>query len=540
MTGGEIEPEPRQTAYYAGKARLSLLRSETFWSGLTAIVLLTAYAFFGFSRLSPWAAAWDEVDFALALHRFDLLAMQPHAPGYPYFILGGRFMRFFAVDPVKALGLWNLTLAVASAWPLYALASRWLRPWYAWLAALLVLTVPLSWTFALRPMSEGAALALLWWYLWTLARAAERRTTRSWIAAAFVFGLLMGTRLSYFPFGFGLFLLWLPFGKNRATWTAAIGMVAAAAAFQAVWLAGLAATEGGLRGFSVLMEAFAAGHFGSWGGGVAADPMPLHERFIRFLWDNLLNGALFARTAVLGALFVCLAAAAGAACFIGFRARRSESVRTGIWSMLRMPGTVLLLGSAAYLLWGLLGQNIAKPRHAAPIADLLLFGLAVLAMRPGTKVVRIAGTAVAVALLAGQAAVGGSLATKQRDEEPAVYQLADWLSDAARKSGGGHETTVYTWEEERVLRYLHVPVTTRAIFTYDYFRAEAEADPERRILLTGAVVDGFRQQLADRGETESLDVIGPIAVFRSDERLDPVYGTISLWEWSTGKGEEKR
>ncbi len=64
---------------------------------VSIIVLFTVCASY-FVYASPFAATWDEVDFALALDRYDLLAMQPHFPGYPYFILAGcSFIRLLTM-----------------------------------------------------------------------------------------------------------------------------------------------------------------------------------------------------------------------------------------------------------------------------------------------------------------------------------------------------------------------------------------------------------------------------------------------------------
>jgi hypothetical protein len=115
------------------------------------------------------------------------------------------------------------------------------------------------------------------------------------------------------------------------------------------------------------------------------------------------------------------------------------------------------------------------------------------------------------------------LVARQHAERPAIYRLADSL-----KAKPVPNTVVYTWEEERVLRYLNVPVQTTPIFTYDYFLADVNAQPGARILLTGIVWDEFRRQ---RSLPPSR--VTRIASFSSDPRLDPVYGHIVLYEWKS-------
>lgn len=518
------------------------------WMGRTlSLLALAVYVFYGAAHLSPWAASWDAVDFVLALDRFDLLAMQPHAPGYPYFVLGGRLMRAFVSQPAQALGLWNLLVTASSAVPIFALARRWLNAPAAALTAAIALTLPMNAALATGPMSEGAALALLWWYLWAVTAAGERRTTLAWTGAAFAFGLLMGTRLSYAPFGLGLLMVWLaewrtngqsgeaggrlesaaaPNRRRRLARLAVWPLIAAA--FQLLWLAGLAAAEGGFAGMLSLIEAFAAGHFTEWGGGVATVSMPFGDRLLQFLGDNVLWTGAFARTP---ALLGLTAALLGFAVVLhGLAAESAPRPPASLREQLRRafapgPAALLALPALAYGAWALLGQNIAKPRHAAPLAALLAFALAVYALRacrgPALRAPKTAAAALAIALAAAQSLTAARLVGLQAAQRPAVYQLADAL-----RTETAQHTVLYTWEEERVLGYLRVPVEARPIYTYDYFRAEVNADPAARILLTDSVLRGFRLQ------TDIPDFrLRKLATFRSDSRLDPVYGTVTLYEW---------
>lgn len=534
-------------------------RSTRKWiGGAIAIAAIGAFVF-GLLHLSPWAASWDEVDFVLALDRFDLLAMQPHAPGYPYFVLGGRLMRIWTgIYGPAALSLWNLLLTASSAFPLYRLALRWLQPFAAAVAAALVLTLPMNAALAVRAMSEGAALALMWWYLWAAVRAAERPSTARFLAAAFAFSLLTGTRLSYAPLGLALGWAWISAtaagGANRraaAQLARGLGWLVCAALCQLLWLAGMAAAEGGAGSMLVLLKSFALGHFEQWGGGAISDPMSPASRLLLFFGDNVLWTGAFARSEVLlAAAALLLGSAIIAAGTAGRRASEAgaapdarpdatrdviavrPSSNDGLANRLRAvsnlllrptPGVLLVAVATAYTLWALLGQNIAKPRHAAPVAALLLLGLAVQALRkrpfatpPAARAV-LAGT---LLLLAAQTTEAARLVLLQSSQRPAVYQLADYA--AARMPA---HAVLYTWEEERVLYYLRRDIQTRPIYTYAYFLADLQAAPDERIWLTGAVLEGFRRQGVKADHAHLL------ARFSSDGRLDPVYGDISLYEW---------
>jgi len=83
---------------------------------------------------SPWPSDWDGVGFARSVHDFDLARWQPHAPGYPVFVLAARAVDLLARQPawscaaVSALGASLLVAALArwrdaGAWSLCLLAS---------------------------------------------------------------------------------------------------------------------------------------------------------------------------------------------------------------------------------------------------------------------------------------------------------------------------------------------------------------------------------------------------------------------------------
>ena len=105
-------------------------------------------------------------------------------------------------------------------------------------------------------------------------------------------------------------------------------------------------------------------------------------------------------------------------------------------------------------------------------------------------------------------------------EEPAVYQLHDYVSSLQEP------LLLFTWEETRVLQYLQADYDHQRIYTYGYFQALAGANPERRVLLTDHVVQGFAQQ----GKSVK-EHVKQVAEFKSDPLFDPAYGHIILYEW---------
>lgn len=472
---------------------------------------------------SPFVRSWDEVDFTLAVTRFDLRAMQPHFPGYPYFIVGGMIANQWIADPAKALIVFNAIIALSSAIPIALLARKFVGWPASTAASAIVLTAPYAWMMQARPMSECAGLALLWWTLWAIRQAFDHLRSASWHALSLaMLGFLMGTRMSYFPFGMLLLLLWrekyqlLPNRKGRNV--RLLSSVLSAGLFQLVWITGLAMTEGTLSGFWRLSRAFVSGHLTSWGGGVAATPMPFGERFSRLLGDNLLGDALFSRSVWIGAVVVLLTGAIVAGVLRsannpGAVDDRNRRFMKGLWFCI-----------VFYSLWALLGQNIDKARHIAPVASLLLFIAVVIGLRIASVHDRRSWLSGAIygllaALLAAQLAHGAKLLQRQATERPAVYQLNDYVSRL------GEDVVLYGWEEIRVLDYLRAPYSHRQVLTYDYFQALASTSPGR-VLLTDHVLDGFVRQ-----NPEAIASVKKVAAFESERLFDPAYSDIVLYEW---------
>ena len=78
--------------------KVDLLRKVNWYHKILVLMSLASILIlflFQLSHINVFAATWDQVDYSLALERFDIMAMQPHFPGYPYFILGGLFIHRF-------------------------------------------------------------------------------------------------------------------------------------------------------------------------------------------------------------------------------------------------------------------------------------------------------------------------------------------------------------------------------------------------------------------------------------------------------------
>jgi hypothetical protein len=106
----------------------------------------------------------DSINFALGLHHFDVASHQPHPPGYPVYVLAGRIVRVFVPADARALGLLG---AIAGSAGVLAIAAFFRRiddddedrRWWPLAATALVVTSPLYWFTAVRPLSDVVGLA---------------------------------------------------------------------------------------------------------------------------------------------------------------------------------------------------------------------------------------------------------------------------------------------------------------------------------------------------------------------------------------------
>ncbi|QGQ95588.1 nucleoporin-interacting protein [Paenibacillus psychroresistens] len=507
---------------------------------LFALAILISSIYIRFAYASPFARSWDEVDFALALKRYDLLAMQPHFPGYPYFILGGMLVHSWVTDPIKALAFFNTLMTISSIIPILLLVRRYTDSWKGLLFAALLLTSPSLWLISVQPMSEGAGIAIVWWFLWSIREALGHISSKAWaLLPLFLFGLLMGIRVSFFPFGLGIILLWVAQYKQStkstlSKWSCIVSQLIIAGGFQLIWVAGITFAEGGPVGFFKLSMAFIKGHFTDWGGGVTSSSVPLGSRIVRFFADNFFWNSLFGHSFMVGFFLLLWLVVIGIAVWgikpIKFSQLIVEAIHKPNGQFI--IGLIICLGF--YTGWALFGQNIEKPRHIAPIVGPLLLLMFLLAFRMAAiirdtqlrhnhikKTLHAFIYLILIGLITTQLFYGTKLLQRQAEELPAVYQLNHYLSEQKEPF------ILYTWEETRVLQYLTAKYEHKQILTYGFFKAEAAAQTNRRVLVTDHVLKGFELQtgVSLRAHVKLLER------FSSDSMFEPAYYDIDLYEW---------
>lgn len=463
-----------------------------------AVLCMLLSVLFRFMYPSPFAATWDDVDFALALDKYDLSAMQPHFPGYPFFILGGMVVYLFVVNPAEALAIFNTCMLVSAVIPMYALARRRME----WNAALLATAVLQTGSYlsilAAQPMSEGMAIAVLWWYLWSLETAFRKECLRYQIPPLMFFALLMGVRLSYAPFGFGLLLLWLHDWKRQKA--RVLPLIGLAALLQCIWVGALVWNVGSVDGLLKLAFGFIGGHFTEWGGAVTETSEPVWSRLYRLVFENIIWTGLFAHSIALAGVFLFLFA-----------------VFVLQWKNIRFAmrqDRLFLILTAVYFLWNLFAQNIDKPRHSYPIVMLLLFMVISIMLQRKQLMLPL------FLFASAQTGIGALLIQEQAAVPPATYQLAGYIAEQSS------EAIVYTWEETRVMEYLRVPYEHKRFYQYAYFLQDKKYHPNDTIYVTNHLLAGFR------GQGVKMDGhLEKVKVFRSNPLFDPVYSEIVLYRW---------
>lgn len=515
-----------------GARKAALLGRPTAWAlGVGAVALALRLPL-----LQSLPGSWDAIDFALALDRYDLTAMQPHFPGYPVFIWLGVLVRgLLEPDPFRALALLSALAGAGAVGVTYLLgralagggspdpalsAHRAQSGHRAGLLAALWLAVsPLHWLVSGQPLSDS--LGLLFALLFLLAAWVYRQAPAPGRAAlaGLLLGLTLGVRLSYFPLAFTLLLLLLR--PLRPVHLAAA--VAGGVAGTLPWLLWQMIQEGPARLLRLALL-FTQGHLGDWGGAVgSAHAAP--NRFTQIFWEGLAglglggppahagaDGALLPWAVPVGALVLAL-------------------TLLGLWrGARRLDPWFMAAWLLPYLVWLYGGQNPENPRHLLPLLPAVIIAAAAgLAGGPETRStqgarhpVRPAATALTLAglaLLAAALTAGLPLALEQARSVPPTVQLARHLK--------GETAPVFTWEEERTIRLYAPEVTVHRLRRLQDFERALLAAPDRpaRVLATSAFLNG----LGEAGR-EVRERFRPVARFKGHPLVYSRYHEIRLYE----------
>lgn len=442
------------------------------------VVLIFVFSAGRLYLVSPFVASYDIANFTLAVGQYDLANLQPHFPGYPFFILLATGLARLGLEPVRALGIVSMLGFTSGLVPLYLLFKRRRYDAVRLLAAFTVVSTASLVVLSATGMSDGLALGVLCWFVWSVERARQGQFR---LLPYLLFGLLMATRLSYAPFGIVLlFLLWQ---ARRDAWQVVSEMAVLLLA-QLAWLLPVAFSVGGPASFTQLSLSFVTGHFSDWGGTAQTDDATLLERLGLTIKQIGWHGLGFATWIGLGSgLFLFC--------------QRFRSLPLW-WSV---TGT-------GYFLWVWFAQNIDKPRHVLPLVLLLVILL-----------VRRLSVRWLVPFLCIQLLIGSIALYQQAISKPATIQLAEAIT------GLPASATIFTDEEERQFLMARPDATIVPIGSVSKWRAEPKL---KEVYLTGRLLERLR----------AADV--PIEVkevfrFTSDPRFEPEDAEARLYRLKLNK-----
>ena len=494
--------------------------SETVWTRVWLFRWPVIFFMFAFLIRLPFLAnapgGWDDVDFALALKNYDVAQMQPHFPGYPIYLLAAFGLFAFIPDEFVALSLLSALSAALAVFPLYVLVEKVSGTKAAVSVLLLWSVAPLVLVLGTQPLSDSfgtlVALCVLASSISALEkRASERKRAIALLASGIFLGLLYGVRLSYLPLA--TVPLWAGYVYLHDTkrYQDFLRAVTAAVLVSALWVFGLAYNVGGFDVLWTFATAFTAGHFSDWGG-TYHEGASLIDRL-----TYLFNRQLFA--AGIGtpwpgqhaASFLVLGFVIAA--FAGLIWRLTKGLH---WKGHRRQWGMLVAWVIPYLLWAIFAQNVEKPRHLLPLLPALLWLLAL-----GLLAWKRVGYIMVLFLCVAMFTVGITQIKGQSVTPSPMVQLASFLQNQSEVAS----SVIFTYEEERVIRYQDVPIDTIRLRKFSDFQIYLLNYPllPKHIYLTDSVLQGFKLPAAARHVHE-------VAKFSGSPWLYPTYHDIVLYE----------
>ena len=294
----------------------------------------------------------DSLRFALGIiDDYNVAKFQPHFPGYPVFCFFVYI--FYVVSNSLALSfsmVGGISTFVLIYFSIKMLHLR-IKSKESLALILIIFLNPMIWNLSNRYMADLMGLSVLIASFYYMVYKNEKRGQ---YLGLFLGGLLLGTRLSYFP------LLVIPmlslFKKNDA-----IRYIAFFFLGITVWLLPFVVSQGMDNILSVAFK-HTFGHFNDYGGTIITESNLL-DRFkslLHTIWSDGLGGYWLGRawiTLIIGTLTILISRE------LFFRPRR----------VIKSEIKILIASAFVYLVWIFLFQNlIYKSRHVLPLVFIVL------------------------------------------------------------------------------------------------------------------------------------------------------------------------
>ncbi|VAX16185.1 hypothetical protein MNBD_NITROSPINAE02-296 [hydrothermal vent metagenome] len=388
------------------------------------IIVFIALAF---ATASPWPDDHDGVNYLLGVDSYSLEFHRPHFPGYPVYIFAGKLLHAVGLTPEWAL----VFLSLISGALALLLFFKFTKDIFGGYTALLLITAlainPVFFEFSHKIFTELFGLALLMACAATLG-APEKGGGAGWFGAGLLLGLMLGVRLSWWPFALVYALAGL---RHKSFYPIFAGGVAGLL----FWLIPLLAAVGPAQFYQAGIS-FVPGHFGDWGGAISS-ANGSGERMIAYtgnLFEAIGWNADRNLLARIPWILLC-----SYSVFLVIKNR--DSLNSGI--------ALFITSVAVYLLWVSVGQNVEKVRHFIPAipAVILLTGLAA----------RKLGKVYWLVIILSAFTIAGDYLDRAHISPPA-RRLAQWLD--SRYEGNA---ILYCGEAERFFDRYQAGITVKNV-----------------------------------------------------------------------------
>ncbi|GEN34988.1 hypothetical protein [Aneurinibacillus danicus] len=465
--------------------------------------------------LADGPGGWDDVDFALGMQQYDLAAMQPHFPGYPVYMFVAFLFGRFIENPFLALSAISALAAALVVFPLHRTVRAYSGLRTADAVALLWSVAPLSFVLGTQPLSDSFGTLLSVLLVASSARVLdarldERRRAMALLMSGVWLGLLYGVRVSYLAFGaVPLWAGWM-YGRETRRWSDVGFAVLCSVLVSFFWSYAMAINVGSVNGLLKLALAFTGGHFSDWGGTYTGGS--LGERLVYWIFRQWFAAGLGTpwpgQHWISWGIGLLLILSIG-----GWRlARKRGEIRVS--GRIRELG-LLFMWVVPYGLWAFFAQNADKPRHILPLLIPLLWAVA-----SGLLALRRSGPLMIGMLACCMFIVSWTQVDEQRRTASPMAQLADYAASHLPASA-----VVYTYEEERVMRYKYPALETVRLRKWEDFQTSILSRhlQAESVFMTENVLEGF-------GRPEIWRYVRERARFNGNPWLYPTYHEIVLYE----------
>ncbi len=353
---------------------------------LIGVLFLAAHLPF----LPPTLEDLDSVNFALGVRDFDVARHQPHPPGYPIVIALAKVSTAMAraagvaAPETRGLAVWSTLAGAALVFLLLAFFraldadSR-----RAFWATVIVVTSPLFWFTALRPLSDmlgrAAAVAAQTLIVGAIAPAGNNASQmgRRLMAGGFLAGVAIGVRSQTFVLTLPLLALAVVWPGSVAPWRARMASILAVVFGVLAWAIPLLVVSGGLSGYLAALGTQAGEDFSGvtmlWTTRQARVALEAAQNTFLWPWGSRLLGGV-----------VCAVAGAG--------------VLRAAW---RMPRAIVILTVAfvPYAAFHLLFHEVVTVRYAMPLLIPIAYLAALAVDAVDRRALPVATMVLAVAML---------------------------------------------------------------------------------------------------------------------------------------------